>query len=213
VPGPPGPATERERPGGPGVWASSPLLLVAAVVVGVWFATGGMDHVPTAAETARVGWQPPHDARDIALDMFERLNDERAARAAGLLPWDEELAELAAARFEEIVSGAWTAGPRDRSGGHARFDETRENGVVGVRSSGEAHVRVMGSDRRRELLLSPDVAAVGIAVVCRTDGLMWVIQVYGHDGQEPRARPEGVAPSPTVRADHGIGCGRRGLLP
>jgi uncharacterized protein YkwD len=189
--------------------------LLALVAVG---ACGENGVVPGTGSPGPTGTAPAPDAAAIedriAGDLFDRLNDERAARGLGRLAWDDELAELAKEWSFELAPTD-TLEHRDlgpvlregRIGGMTALGENlfRANGPV---PAGAAHLGWMNSDGHRANLLQPGWDRVGVGVVCREDGSVVATQNFGRTAgsdrpeladetppREPVARPQDDGPA------------------
>jgi uncharacterized protein YkwD len=133
----------------------------------------------------------------MALDIFERLNAERAARGLDQLQWNEDLAELAV-EWSDVMAVTETFEHRhlDRE-----LIETRLEGMMGVGEnifsatgpvpSGQAHLGWMKSEGHRANLLSPNWDLVGVGVHCAPDGRVYATQNFGRT----------IQPGPTVQVD------------
>lgn len=184
------------------------LLLIAAVSAGVWvpWITPEPDADEIVRQSARLGWAAGAEGRDIALDVHERVNDERTARGLRPLAWHDGLATLAERWSEEMVATRFEHSP-DGLLVHPSFVGLGENIAMGQIDSGELHVEWMRSDGHRENILGRDFTAMGVGVVCRHDGRMWATQLFGVTPQTivaPQNPPTTV--EPLVREDPGIAC-------
>jgi uncharacterized protein YkwD len=167
---------------------------------------------PSGADSTRIGWIDPIETNDLALDIYERVNDERSARGLPRLTWHEGLAEIGRQwSLEMIATGAYVhSSPDYRT--HADFLGTGENIHMGPLGAAEAHVDWMESDGHRLNILSADYDAIGIGVVCRNDGRLWATQIFGVADYPGTSRPVvDTGSTPIVRADRGPMC-PRGIL-
>ena len=182
------------------------VLVVVLLVTGA-FLQGRMDSDgPSAAESSRLGWYEASIGDDLARDIFERVNDERAERGSPPLVWDEGLAERARQWSEHMIaSGEFEHSP-DEHRAHPRFVGTGENIAIDHPTTAEAHVALMRSDGHRRNILEPDYDALGVGVVCRRDGVMWVTQIFGVEQPSPPRAPVEMAPDPIERSDRGHRC-------
>jgi hypothetical protein len=160
----------------------------------------------TTAEAKRIGWEDASSFEDIARDIFERVNNERAARGLPPLAWHDGLAAIAGRWSEHMIEyGFFHSTAEFRA--HPDFVVTGENIHMGSRTSDVAHVGWMESDGHRAAILHPDFDAVGIGVVCRNDGHMWATQVFGISRHRTDFRQPTAAPlEPIVRRDAGVEC-------
>ncbi len=163
---------------------------------------------PTSREAEQLGWVGPDEdtAREIAVDLFARVNDERAARGLPSLDWDERLADIAGRwSLEMLVTGTYEHSP-EAFREHPAFAGTGENILMMYEGAEDAHVGWMESDGHRASILGPQYTAVGIGVVCRNDGRLWATQVFGVPAQPPPPRQVDAGPDPVVRDDAGPRC-------
>jgi uncharacterized protein YkwD len=185
------------------------LLVVATLVFAQLVTTGLAVATPPVAVgleegSEEIGWRPATETDDLARDIFDRVNEERAARQLHRLRWDEGLADLARRWSEEMIATGYRhSEPEFRR--HPAFAGTGENIYMGPRDTGEGHVGWMESAGHRDNLLLPQFTAIGIGVVCRNDGHMWATQILGF--------PHGATPTPwswpeepIVRRDEGLPC-------
>ncbi|MEX1162870.1 MAG: CAP domain-containing protein [Nitriliruptor sp.] len=162
---------------------------------------------PTAGESRAIGWAPPEAAGALAADLFQRVNDERAARGAPPLTWHAGLADIAERWSVEMISSGRFEHSPETFRTHPSFSATGENILMGHETAGEAHVGWMTSDGHREAILLSDFDAIGIGVVCRGDGRMWATQVFGIAARRTSPRsPVDTAVEPIVRRDEGVTC-------
>jgi hypothetical protein len=160
----------------------------------------------SVSESQRIGWDEAVDFDDIARDIYERVNDERLARGAPPLVWDDALAAMAQRWSEQMITIGYEHSSEEFRI-HPRFAGTGENILKGYRSSDGAHVGWMRSPGHREIILNADFDAIGIGVVCRKDGRMWATQIFGVYANRSSLRPPVPdGPDPIVRRDPGIEC-------
>ncbi|MDP5183508.1 CAP domain-containing protein [Blastococcus sp. BMG 814] len=163
--------------------------------------------------------QPPSaEDGDAAVRMaravFERVNDERAARDLAPLEWDESLAGVAR-DWSEQMAGEGRLEHQDIRGLLGReelsgFAGVGENIFTASASvpAGTAHVGWMRSDEHRVNVLNPGWNRIGIGFHCAPDGSVWATQEFGRTTgadrpelsqetppQEPIARPAEDGPS------------------
>lgn len=179
------------------------VLLLLVVLVAAGAALQGKP--PSAADSKHIGWQEPAASQELARDIFERVNDERAARGSPQLVWDDDLASLARGWSERMIeSGDFEHSP-DAYRAHPRFIATGENIAIHWDTTAETHVGLMRSEGHRHAILEPGFDAVGIGVVCRNDRVMWTTQIFGQ--KAPSSRPQvDLAEKPINRDDPGIDC-------
>ncbi len=183
-------------------------LLLAATYVVPTFATRALTIEEFEAQTQRIGWSPAIDSHHLAMDIANRVNEERKAR--GLLPlaWDDDLAEMARRWSEEMMVTGYRHSPADYRQ-LAGYHGIGENILMGFEDSGEAHVAWMESDPHRRNIMFPEYTTIGIGVVCRNDGLIWATQLLAMpDDVYPEVFPEAPPADPIVRGETGIRCGK-----
>jgi uncharacterized protein YkwD len=169
--------------------------------------------VAGTVSTPAPGEPPSTDDADAAARMaravFDRVNDERAARDLAPLEWDESLAGVARdwsrqmadeGRFEhQDIRGLLD---REELSGYAGLGENIFT-ASGPVPAGAAHVGWMRSDGHRVNVLNPGWNRIGIGFHCAADGSVWAAQEFGRTAgadlpglsqetppQEPIARPE-----------------------
>jgi uncharacterized protein YkwD len=163
-------------------------------------------------DSERIGWTTPLDSRDIAHDVFLRVNDERIARGLDPLVWHEGLAAIAGRWSQEMIATSYRHSTEEFRR-HPEFAGTGENIAMGYLDAAEVHVGWMESDGHRDNILLPGYSAMGVGIVCRNDGRMWATQIFGLAHGTP---PTAMAPSPAepvVRDDPGPACPRSRLFP
>jgi uncharacterized protein YkwD len=153
----------------------------------------------------------PTDARtpeeQIAVDLFERANDERRERGLDSLEWNEELAQLAR---------EWSAEMSDTGEFRHRdidLDLIQDmDGLTGLGENiftstapvpaGRAHEGWMRSPGHRANLLSPDWDLLGVGVVCAEDGSVYATQNFGRTATGPPGAAQDPPPEePIARAE------------
>lgn len=190
-----------------------PAVVLLLLGLGYWLlpqVSSGPQFEPSGDDSARIGWIDPVETNDLALDIYERVNDERAARGLPTLAWHEGLAGIARRwSLEMITTGSYVhSSPEFRA--HPDFIGTGENIHMGPLGATEAHVDWMESDGHRLNILEADYDAIGIGVVCRLDGRMWATQIFGVAGAPTTPRPVvDSGPDPIVRDDRGPMCPTR----
>jgi uncharacterized protein YkwD len=181
--------------------------------------TSSSPDVGAATASAPAPDEPP-SAEDadaavrMARDVFDRVNDERAARDLAPLEWDEGLASVAGAWSEEMADTGEISHQdlgevlgRDELDG---FTGVGENVFTasGPVPAGTAHVGWMRSEDHRVNVLNPGWNRLGVGFFCAPDGSVWATQQFGRTAgadrpevsdetppEEPIARPEEDGPS------------------
>jgi uncharacterized protein YkwD len=123
---------------------------------------------------------------EIARDVFNRTNTERAARGLQPLTWDPQLASVGAAWAREMaatgyrhmapppkVGGYWWAGDLVHHLGPV------SNALAGEPTSGALFRDWMWSSAHRVLMVSPNVDAGAVGVYCAPDGHAWAVFLVG----------------------------------
>lgn len=151
----------------------------------------GLTLVLLLATPSRGAWADgtlPASASDaIAADVFDRLNDERAARGLPPLRWDAQLAGLATgssvqmSRTDDYVHSDLDQVIQDPAYGErwSGLGENIQHIPPGHSTAGRAHAGWMRSDGHRMNILNAGYDAVGIGIVCDGDGRMWASQTFG----------------------------------
>jgi hypothetical protein len=129
------------------------------------------------------------DFRRIAVaerELYDLVNQERRARKVDRLAWDERLAETARTHASDMYRRGYFGhddlegrSPGDRL--RARkisFAVTGENLALAP-TVGDAHNRLMGSERHRGHILGREFARLGIGVVYGRQGLLVVEEFAG----------------------------------
>ena len=175
------------------------LLIAWQVVPGFWFPP---DPTVLERDSDRIGWGPASEGIDIALDIYERVNNERVRRGLSPLVWHPGLADIAGRWSDEMLaSGYRHSTPEFRS--HPDFAGSGENIAMGQVDAAELHVGWMESDGHRANILRPDFTDLGIGVVCRNDGRIWATQVFGVRHGVRMSEPPLPPVDPIVRDDRG----------
>lgn len=186
-----------------------PAIAIVVLLVGgadwlLWRAFPG-PAVDLESGSEQIGWTPGLDSDHIARDIYERVNDERAARDLPPLVWDEDLADRAR-RWSEIMIATTYEHSTAEFRAHPAYSGTGENIFMGPHDAGEAHVGWMLSDGHRDNILDPGFTAAGIGVVCRNDGRMWATQIFGIPTGTYPPPPAPTVEQPIVRRDDGPAC-------
>jgi Cysteine-rich secretory protein family len=195
--------------------AAAALLLSGCVVVGGGDGGGGVGTGSAPAPQSPPAAGPSAPAEDrMARAIFDRVNDERAARGIEPVAWNDDLASVA-----RDWSGAMAAD------GQLRHQDVREvldgealSGFTGLgenifRSTGPVpagtiHAGWMRSADHRVNVLNPGWNRLGVGVHCAEDGSVWATQEFGRTAgadrpsvatttppEEPVARPEDSGPT------------------
>lgn len=131
------------------------LILVSMLIMG---------HVPIGA-----GSYPKAIA--VRTDLWDRLNDERAARGLTRLKWNGRLSEAATAWSRKMSkSGNFRHSDLQRLLGP--YNYVGENIAKGNISAGSLHLGWMGSPPHRDTMLSPGFTEAGIGIWC-SNGVAW----------------------------------------
>lgn len=172
-------------------------LAVGTLIAAALLVRGALaqDQEAFEAASARIGWSDTAEADAIARDLFERVNDERAARGLPRFAWHDGLAELAWAWSHEMIATRYRHS-EDAFRRHPDFLGVGENIAMGYRGASDVHVGWMESDSHREAILSTEYTAIGIGVVCRNDGVLWATQMFGV--------PHRAAPAPDPIGGDGV---------
>lgn len=185
-------------------------ILAVVLGVGAGLQVALPAEMPTAAESQRIGWAPPETTEELAHDLYTRINDERRERGSGRLAWDDDLAALAREWSEHMVATGEFEHSTDEFRRHPRYPGgTGENLALEPDTTAEAHVGLMRSDGHRRAILEPAFDAVGVGVVCRNDGVMWVTQIFGRSRAtppEPDAAGVDFGEEPITRQYTGVAC-------
>jgi uncharacterized protein YkwD len=142
----------------------------------------------------------PDRAAAVARQIFDLVNDERAARGLRPLAWDPQLAGLAA-DWSTAMARTGSLGHRDlqaqigQPGYLGIYADLAENILdSGSLSANQAHAEWMRSDPHRANELQPGFDSIGVAVVC-VDGHAWATENYGrHIGSTAPPVTRGAAP-------------------
>jgi uncharacterized protein YkwD len=145
-------------------------------------------------------------ASGVALDLFNRLNSERAARGLPALHWDGALAGYAANwsanmalygfRHSNIQAGLLSDGRLSWAGENIAW--ARGTGVTAA----TIHTMWMQSQDHRDNMMSPTYNIAGIGVLCAPDGTLWATTEFGRSATlGPGAPSPTSSPTPFVRQD------------
>jgi len=197
-------------------WASHirPLLILAGVLLAGQFVLGLVGSGPAVEETmedsegssVEIGWTPAIESYRLAEDIEQRVNDERRERGLRPLVWHEGLADLARRWSEEMIATGYRHSP-DSFRDLPDMPGIGENILMGPTDTGEAHVGWMLSDEHRQNILMPEYTAIGVGVVCRSDGRIWATQMFGVPLDVYPSADTSVPPAePIVRQDPGLSC-------
>lgn len=168
--------------------------------------------MPTPEESRAIGWYPAEEAHGLARDIFDRVNDERAARGLSMLVWSEDLARLARNWSTRMIETAYEHSPESYRTHPGYPWGMGENIAMGQVASEELHVGWMRSDGHRSNILESSYGALGVGIVCRKDGRMWATQLFAPEPDKVRAGvvgpPANDGVEPIVRQDTGLSCPR-----
>jgi uncharacterized protein YkwD len=146
-------------------------------------------------------------AEAAALDLFNRLNAERAARGLAPLAWDGSLAVYAANWSRQMAASGFRHSDISQLLTSGRFGLVGENiawGKGAGMTAGVLHVAWMKSDGHRKNMLLPGFQVVGIGVYCAPDGTMWATQNFARLASSGPAGSSGTPPTyPIVRSENG----------
>ena len=120
--------------------------------------------------------------------------------------WDDELAALAQGWSEHMIASGTFEHSSEGYRAVQRFLGTGETITISHPTTADAHVGLMEPDGHRRIILEPDFDALGVGVVCRLDGLLWVTQIFGAERLSPATRPVDLATDPITRDDGGPRC-------
>jgi uncharacterized protein YkwD len=152
---------------------------------------------------------PTSKTTAAALDLFNRLNDERQARGLAPLTWDPNLAAYAT-HWSRVMGNSDMHHSNIGSllGPYNYVGENIAMGSAGVPASA-LHVNWMHSQGHRDNILAPGFQHIGVGVYCAPNGSIWATEDFGRPGRagwpphytgntpvNPIARPD---------ADH-LGC-------
>ena len=200
-------AVERDRP----IGLARPIVVLAALIALAYYVptitTSALTPDQVEAQNRKVGWSPAIESDHLAMDIAMRVNEERKARGLMPLVWHDGLADLARYWTEDMMVHGYRHSPREFRV-QPDLHGIGENILMGFTDSGDAHVGWMESDAHRRNILVPEYTAIGVAVVCRNDGLLWATQLLGMPTDVfPDGEPETPPVDPIVRGERGIKCG------
>jgi len=196
-------------PGAPAV-----AIATAPKAIGYWiaFANARAFALSPAANAPRCQGKraaPTSKTTAAALDLFNRLNDERQARGLAPLTWDPNLAAYAT-HWSRVMGNSDMHHSNIGSllGPYNYVGENIAMGSAGVPASA-LHVNWMHSEGHRDNILAPGFQRIGVGVYCAPNGSIWATEDFGRPGSSgwpphyngntpvnPIARPD---------ADH-LGC-------
>ncbi|MBI2169135.1 MAG: CAP domain-containing protein [Actinobacteria bacterium] len=144
---------------------------------------------------------------EMAYEIFDRVNDERATRGLQGLDWDPGLETKADEWSRDMSVNGF------RHGGYLRVDTGQFPGLgeniaratgKSLLNAGVFHSGWMNSDGHRENILNQGFDAVGISVYCVGNNL-WATQIFGRRAGSSRPPlTDGVPPrDPIVWPDPG----------
>jgi cysteine-rich secretory family protein len=156
--------------------------------------------------------QPPRCAAPVVsktgqmeLDLFVRVNQERAGRGLPALAWDPALATYARSWSANMASAGFRHSAIANLLGPYNF--VGENIAAGSSGTmeGSLHDAWMHSDGHRANILAPGFSQVGIGVFCKADGSIWMTEDFGHPSSAGPAFTSVPIPPllPIVRPDAG----------
>jgi len=168
---------------------------------------------PTSTPPPVAASGPEHD---MARDILDRVNDERAERGLAPVEWDEELAAVARSWSAET---ARTGQLRHQDIGAllAREELSDLQGIgenvfqsTGPVPAGTIHAGWMRSDDHRVNVVNPGWNRLGVGVYCAEDGSVWATQEFGRTtgADRPAVATTTPPPEPLVHPeDDGPTCG------
>ncbi len=193
-------------------WGLLMLLIAGFIWVPDLLPGRGPDHRSIERTSARLGWHPAEDTDDLARDVFARVNDERRTRGLPPVVWDEGLAALARRWSEHMIERGYEHSP-DSFRRLPGYVGSGENIAMGQTDTTQLHVGWMRSDGHRENILRPEYGALGVGIVCRSDGQMWATQIFGiAEGTRPSGARGDTGVEPITRTDAGLRCPHRGVF-
>jgi len=141
----------------------------------------------------------------MELDLFTRVNQERAARHLAALGWDPSLATYARSWSANMASNGFRHSAIANLLGPYNF--VGENIAAGSKGTleGSLHDAWMHSDGHRANILAPGFSRIGIGVFCKADGSIWMTEDFGHPASAGPALTSAPLPPvlPIVRPDPG----------
>jgi uncharacterized protein YkwD len=175
--------------------------------IGYWIAFADARTYAFSPSTHPPRCSPPATTKtgQMALDLFTRVNQERAARRLAALAWDPSLGVYAASWSANMASNGFRHSDIANLLGPYNF--VGENIAAGSRGTmeGSLHDAWMHSDGHRANILAPGFNRVGIGVFCAADGSIWMTEDFGHTTSSgPALTSEPTPPVlPIVRPDPG----------
>ncbi len=175
---------------------------------------------PAPEPAAPTSTPPPAEAsaaeQEMARDVLDRVNDERAARGLAPVEWDEELAAVARSWSAEMARTEQLR-HQDMRALLAREELSDLQGIgenvfqsTGPVPAGTMHAGWMRSDDHRVNVVNPGWNRLGVGVHCAEDGSVWATQQFGRTtGSDlPAIATTTPPPEPLVHPeDDGPGCG------
>lgn len=177
--------------------------LAVAAILAMALLAGLVPALATPAEASSQG---------IAVDLHNRLNDERRARGLHTVAWDANLAQAATTWSARMsVTGSYvhsdmlaTLSSLPYRDLFSAIGENIYRLAPAYQSAGFAHRGWMRSDSHRHSMLNAYYDAVGVGVVCDADGTMWATMTMGRYANSTRpAYQDSVPANPIVHDNTG----------
>jgi putative cell wall-binding protein len=170
-------------------WSATQPALDAVDVLGPTslIVVGGSGAVPDTVLQQLLGFSPlppvvAGGAEDaIALDVFARINDERAARGIAPVAWDASLASDATAWSQTMAA----TGYRHDTVGAGIGENIHHpsgwcsGGACTYPTSGLLHHDWMQSQGNRDNIVEPGYVLAGVGIECGPDGTLWATVRFG----------------------------------
>lgn len=188
--------------------AAAALLSGCATTGGEARGAGGATEGPSPQSAPAESADAPVE-QQIARDLYDRVNAERAERGLEPLGWNDTLAEVAEDWSEQMAEN-------DRLEHQDIVAVMEQEGLSGFRGIGEnvftatapvpagaMHVGWMESDGHRANVLNPGWNRMGVGVHCADDGSVWATQQFGRtvDADVPDLVEETPPEQPLVRSE------------
>ncbi|MGK2959282.1 MAG: CAP domain-containing protein [Acidimicrobiales bacterium] len=138
----------------------------------------------------------PAGGNQIANDLMNRINGERAARGVGPLAWDENLAAGARDWAMEMSR----SGMRHSPASGQNYGENIQ--YLSGATSGALHSKWMNSNAHRDNIVWPAYGSVGIGLYCAPDGVVWAVERFGQI-DPAKQTPMGSPVNPIAHNDSG----------